>query len=305
MPTRTNTATPTALSTRIPSDPIRSAFRLARNGSTLSIPLFTSKDIATPDAQIQRAVIVIHGSSLNADDYWRYAAEAVQGVDNLVLIAPLFAESPATSDQLYWTTKWRDGDPSVGSGRPWQISSFEVMDEILGTLTASYPNLTTITIAGHSGGAQFAHRYAATRVDSRIQYLVSAPSTYLYMDAIRPGPTCQWYNEYKYGLDDLDDTPYMEAIGAVTLKANYRQARVAYIVGGADNDPNEATLGTNCQALAQGAHRVERAEEYYASLARIYGTSIYANQSFAIVPGIGHEGRQMLNSEPARALLRR
>ncbi len=179
------------------------------------------------------------------------------------------------------------------------------MDELLARLYQSFPNLTTVSIAGHSAGGQFAQRYASTRNDPRIAFVVSAPSSYLYMDAARPGPTCSRYNEYKYGLDALIDTPYMAALGASTIRDNYQWAKITYVVGENDVDPLDPSLDVSCQAMAQGAVRVQRAQEFYAALGRMFGAGIYATQSFEIIPGVAHEGRKLLNSGPSKAVLRR
>lgn len=313
-PTSTSTpspiGTPTPTATATPAAPlVRSleSFTITRNSAPLLIPIYTSQDVLTSDFNVQRAVIVIHGSSRNADDYWRYAADAVLGTPGMVVVAPKFSEiddSPPIT-QIYWGSGWRDGDQSELDGRPWTISSFEVMDELLATLDASFPQLDTISLVGNSAGGQYVQRYAATRDDPRIEYIVGAPSSYMYLSADRPGTTCSKYNEYKYGLEDLNDTPYMEAIGAALLLDNYRQANITYLVGSDDDDPNDSSLDTGCKAMAQGAHRRERAEQFFAHIGDVFGSTIYESQSFAIVPGVAHEGRKLINSDVAKAILRR
>ena len=40
---------------------------------------------------------------------------------------------------------------------------------------------------------------------------------------------CPSYNDYRYGLNDLN--PYMAAVGAGTIKARYGARRVTYLIG--------------------------------------------------------------------------
>ena len=62
-----------------------------------------------------------------------------------------------------------------------------------------------------------------------VDYVVAAPSSFVYLDENRydsPFPfswnepsSCQSYNDYKYGLNDLND--YMESRGVDSIRLNY------------------------------------------------------------------------------------
>jgi len=54
---------------------------------------------------------------------------------------------------------WEGGDNANG---PITVSSFEALDAILGRLAdrTIFPNLKTVVLAGHSGGAQVVQHYA-------------------------------------------------------------------------------------------------------------------------------------------------
>jgi hypothetical protein len=84
------------------------------------------------------------------------------------------------------------------------------MDDILRHLATSqlFPSLTHITIAGYSAGSQYASRYAwATSYDItvdnpkiQLQYLLSGPSSFLYLSPHRPSSSCR--EEYQLGLEN-------------------------------------------------------------------------------------------------------
>lgn len=128
-------------------------------------------------ALIHTAVIIIHGSLRDADDYFCTGLSLLQGPDteididrNVLVLAPWFASvndeyphvSNATTPQMlvwddvvraddsfYWHT-WRYG--ANANNAP--ISSFDALDKILEYLVSSndqFPNLERISLVGHSG----------------------------------------------------------------------------------------------------------------------------------------------------------
>ena len=104
---------------------------------------------------INRVVVVIHGSSRNADDYYdRVLTAAVMAngaQDSTIIIAPQFQipDDNPTSGFLYWqfNSHWKKGHKS-SSNLSWRISSFAVIDTILNRLVNNYANLQRIVIAG-------------------------------------------------------------------------------------------------------------------------------------------------------------
>ncbi len=138
-----------------------------------------------------------------------------------MIIAPQFlAGTDITAHHLpgqilRWSlTGWEGGEPAKG---PAHASSFDAFDTILMHLSDRhlFPNLTTIVIAGHSGGAQVVQRYAvlghgetyAKTAGVRVRYVVGNPSSYAWFGAERPEPaiaaTCPGYNQWKYGMNGL------------------------------------------------------------------------------------------------------
>jgi pimeloyl-ACP methyl ester carboxylesterase len=283
-------------------------------------PLYLSKDWTVAQPQVTRAVIVIHGKLRNADVYFRTAQNAREAAhadaDSTLLIAPQFLatldlrmhDEPA--DMLRWTgDAWMGGEAARA---PLLISSYTVLDAIVTRLAdrALFPNLQHVVIAGHSGGGQVVQRYAVaarnidvlTREGIDVRYVVANPSTYAYFDAQRPNAQgvaapfdaaqCADFNQWKYGMDNRP--PYLDDRSPAQLEAAYASRRVDYLVGGADNDPQQSALDKSCAAEAQGPQRFARAEAYYRYIQSRHPEGL--TQSLHIVPGVGHDGARMLTS---------
>ena len=289
-------------------------YKITRDGTALWVPTYVSQSLNAPDPTIRRAVIVIHGVSRNAVDYYDYAAANTGGVPGMVTIAPRFSTSsdnPA-SGQLYWTSTWSECGQS-SSNLPWRIASCAVLDEMIASLYANFKNLDSVVIMGNSAGGQITTRYAAASADTRNRYIVSAPSSYLYMTPQRwsasknafaiPSTSCTTYNDYKHGYNRLSSNTYMNAVGASNLTSRYGAAKVTFIIGSLDNDPNDPNLDTSCEGMAQGSQRVERMQNFYKYLPTVYGAQAYSNKRMEIVDGYAHSARNVLGSAQAKAAI--
>ncbi|MCK6371752.1 MAG: hypothetical protein L6Q83_10610 [Gammaproteobacteria bacterium] len=218
------------------------------------------------------AVFVIHGTNRNADDYLDY----LDDLDTLV-IAPEFQNS---GPGVYWSTSaWNKGDPSSDSQR---VSSFDVLDRMIEMYHG-------VVVVGHSGGGQFVNRYSAGTRLQGLTYIVANPSSYMYLNKSRPfgsSSTCPYYNEYRYGLEDLND--YMQ----VGVAPDYANRKVIYMLGDRDT-VIDSDLDTTCLANRQGRHRYERGLKFYEHLAQHYGRPVHQR---VIVNGVGHSPSQMLKA---------
>ncbi|CAE6921370.1 hypothetical protein R69927_06583 [Paraburkholderia domus] len=283
-------------------------------------PLYLSKDWNVAQPQVTRAVIVIHGRLRNADVYFRTAQNARDAAhadaDSTLLIAPQFLATLDTrghdepADLLRWKgDAWMGGEAARA---PLPVSSYEVLDAIVTRLADRklFPNLQHVVFAGHSGGGQVVQRYAVaarnigvlTREGIDVRYVVASPSTYAYFDAQRPNAQgvavpfdaaqCAGFNQWKYGMDNRP--PYLDDRPPAQLEATYASRRIDYLVGGADDDPQQSALDKSCAAEAQGPQRVARAEAYYRYIRSRHPEGL--QQSFHIVPGVGHDGARMLTS---------
>ncbi len=215
-------------------------------------------------------------------------------------------------------------------------SSFKFVDIVMEEFLdeARFPNLKHVVVAGHSAGGMFVNRYGAGNlIDEQLQergvevtYVVAAPSTYMYFDANRPdtavtavtegnggadgindfGVTdtfvdasnagCPGYNNYFYGLDNLNN--YMSVAGAEQIKSQYGQRRAVYMVGEYDNDVTSTDgLMKNCEADLEGSHRQERSKNYLNHMKAFYGEEIAELHKQVVIPGVGHNGPNQFKSE--------
>jgi pimeloyl-ACP methyl ester carboxylesterase len=156
------------------------------------------------NANVRRALIMVHGTNRNADHYFRTAVAAAflaGAVEDTVVISPHIASAERgcadklEPNEVNWSCtgdSWRSGGSSTSHPK---LTSFDFVDEILRKLAdrSMFPNLTSIVVAGHSAGGQFVARYEmANRVHDTlgvpVRYVVANPSSYAWPDATRPKP---------------------------------------------------------------------------------------------------------------------
>eukprot|EP00043_Microstomoeca_roanoka_P009320 m.88775 g.88775 ORF g.88775 m.88775 type:complete len:498 (-) comp14550_c0_seq1:29-1522(-) len=188
-------------------------------------------------SDIEMAVIVVHGTDRNADEYYCSLMEAAQlqsyyKPESIAVFSPWFLQVQDNPPEgvVYWgpnTThgSWRSGRESEPGATPHglTISSYSVLDRMLTALNSTklYPNLRQVTFVGHSAGGQMVHRYAFAQriqqlgagIERTFRYVAANPSSYVYLDARRwiqgqlvipPEPqieNCSSYNEWKWGID--------------------------------------------------------------------------------------------------------
>jgi hypothetical protein len=266
---------------------------------------------------VRRAIFLIHGLHGVATSSYDVLADATCRAQSLgiapnaaaetIVIAPKFRSDKYDTNNPSGYHVWNDDNWSKGSESVnGHVSSYAVIDGMIGMLVGSsrtllglqrrFPNLEMIVIAGHSAGGQFAHRYAATNPRDgqiggvRMRYIVANPSSYLYLDDLRPytdyasgvgdpytqvgtpfgsmwvtnpgfsdAPICPGsYNDWKFGLSDLNN--YSSAVGASLIRLRLTGREVTVLLGTADNDPDADDLDTSCPAMLQGTNRYERGQ---------------------------------------------
>jgi len=291
------------------------------------LPLYVTGDWTRPEPEVTRAILVFHGLLRDADVYLRSGeaalAEAGDAGRGTLLVVPQFLadlDLPAhdlPADTLRWSREsWMAGEPAHG---PAPVSSFEAIDAILTRLAdrTLFPNLTTVVVAGHSGGAQVVQRYAVAGNGEaalaaegvHVLYVVANPSSYVYFSADRPtaeggtGPfaatACPGFNAWKYGFEA--PPPYLAGTSAATLERRYVSRDVVYLLGTADTNPNHPALDKSCAGEAEGPYRFARGHAYFAYLEARHPTGL-AHRLWE-VPGVGHDGGKMLGSACGLAAL--
>lgn len=306
-------------------------FPMTVSGTPVQILYNANLSLASSHPQVQRAVVLVHGTNRNVQNAYAnlLAAAALAGANDstCLLVAPQFVVEEDVAgfqlppQELFWSDSgWKQGDPSLGTAahpRPAALSSFAAMDSLLVAITTHNPKLQSVVLAGHSAGGQFVNRFAAgsTAADLlglagvELSFVVANPSSYLYLDAQRviagtlslfavPSAgtvqSCPDYNEYKYGL--VARNPYMSHLSSSQIVTRYRDARVAVLLGELDNDPAHPDLDTSCGAMLQGANRLERGRIQGFYLQLLFGSSIAGGHRTVIVPGVGHSSHDMFTS---------
>src|SRR5262245_51564982 len=309
-------------------------FPVRVDGFDLQIPFERSQPLDVPSQQIERVVIVIHGSFRDSDAYFgdvMAAAQAAGEAKQTLVIAPQFLEEEdvvtwsLAPTVLFWDGGWREGDQSrntLANPRPARISSFAVVDAIVDALPApgAFPNLRSIVITGHSAGGQFVNRFAAgsaaedAHPDRTFRYVIANPSSYLYFTPERrvtgvPGAfalpsaqeiaACPSYDDYRYGLQNLN--AYMAAVGPAAITDRYRRRTVEYLLG--ELDTGTEGLSMTCAAMLQGERRLDRGTIYFAYLQHVFGIAIVSRHRLRIVPGVGHSASGIYLSQPGHDAL--
>lgn len=283
-------------------------------------PLDTSDNLfQSQQRRVRVAIIVIHGSDRNADDYICCASSAMQkivGKDLVIILAPRFLaveDGPvnvtnSSVDLLRWNEThpiphtWRYGADAIDA----DISSYDAVDAMVAHLTREqFPAVERIVIAGHSAGGQFTQRWAMTSmlIDSSrvpIRVVVANPRSFCYLDGRRftngtlQLPTdeaidaCPGYNSWEWGLDAGGElpTPYKDRAlrqvgGAVLMATRYAQRHVYYLAGALDVLPVHASCEDD---VFQGSNRRERSRLFFESLNAKYASHKHRRLVVSDVP---------------------
>lgn len=283
-------------------------------------------DIAAPSGLPRSVILVVHGDSRDACGYASTVLKAVPADrrGSTLVVAPHFVTATDTIAQsagvLYWSADgWKKGDLSESAPYPrnWQMSSFEAMDRILVNAMDQirFPNVSSIRGVGHSAGGQFVNRYLATsQLDvatlARASWIVSAPSSYLYLDnrrvvsgAIRAlssteQSACKSFDTYKYGLQGRSG--YVAVRSSSDILSRVSALKVTYLVGGLDNSTTDSSLDTGCGASWQGVNRLDRASRFQVYLNSL---PLAAAHPLVVVPGVGHSFSDVMATTTARSVL--
>ena len=209
-------------------------------------------------------IVAVHGISRQARQQAELLADRAGRLGRLV-IAPHFDE-----------VRWHRYQQVVRGGRS-DLALLALMAELR---LAGVWRTSTFDLAGYSGGAQFAHRFAM-----------------LYPNLVRRLTTCSagWYTHpdetgFPYGLGGADrrDTGWDWRMRAGLDRFLALPIRIA--VGSEDcvSDPN-TRRGAVIDAQ-QGTDRLERAQRWASALARAaVARNLRADVAVTVLPGCGHD----------------
>jgi len=290
--------------------------------------IYRTYSLDTVNPQITRALVMVHGAGRDADNYFRTAVAAAflaGALDDTLVIAPRFASNAngcrdtLAADEVSWSCNgdsWRSGGASMSNPR---LTSYDLTDTILRKLASkdNFPNLKAIVVAGHSAGGQFVNRYEmANRVHDSlgiaISYVVSNPSSYAYLDAMRPTPpagdaaefrpfndsrNCTTFDRWPYGLNGRT-SGYTAKESDDQLKKQLAARPTTYLLGEIDILPLGGFDGS-CPAMAQGPTRLARGQAFGKYVNQRFG----AHHAVTVVTLCGHNARCMFTADAALPLL--
>lgn len=277
--------------------------RVSANPAVLPWCTSPPPDEPLPDGA-SRLLVVVHGALRDAGRYLEHArAAAREGASRTFIVAPQFLADvdlrggpepwPGT---LYWDAEgWKGGGQALGAAR---LSSFTVMDRLLGQLTAAdrWPpgRPPEVVVYGNSAGGQYVNRYAAVGREPdhlaergiAVRFVISNPSTYLYFTD---------EHRWRYGFRDA---PAYVGGDAHASRRRYLGRDVTMVLGREDSDDASLLLETGPEAMSQGANRYERGLNYHAYLGGFGG-----RHRLIELDGVGHAAADVMAAAPVRELL--
>ena len=238
-----------------------------------AFPVWTYRAADTPaDAPI---LFVFHGAQRDADKYigeWIDLARR----HRIVLIVPEYSHAAFPGVVAYshgWFTE-KDGSPR--SADHW---SFATIEPIFAAVREREKLIAdTYSLYGHSGGAQFVHRYLLAGGGPHLARAVSANAgSYAMTD-----PAVRW----PFGVAGLP--------AGLWNPAKTFAMPMTVLLGTDDNDPNHSSLPRQPEAMAQGPNRLVRGETFYAAArTRAALDKVPFDWSCGLVPGVGHDNKGM------------
>ena len=218
-------------------------------------------------------LVSVHGISRNAGAHARTLAPLADAL-GLVLVAPHFSRRRFPDYQ-------RLGRPArLGDGGRADLMLLRIVEAVRQEFgLAQQPFL----LAGHSGGAQFALRFALAHAEHVAGYVLSAPGSYCWPDegrrfpiGVAPSPA---FPDLRPSLDALLRRP-----GLV-------------LVGGLDDGRDDALRqGAGIDGL-QGRTRLERARRWVAAIGeRAHRLGQACAVRLRVIEGCGHGYRELAGS---------
>lgn len=226
-------------------------------------------------------VFVMHGAERNALEYRNAIIDKAEQ-KGFIVVVPEFSEANFPDVNGYQIGNvYQNGDtPSTASlnAEPaWALSLIEPLFSYVKVQTQN--NSAGYHMIGHSGGAQFAHRFLLFKRQTRLQKLVvSAAGWYTATDGEVNFP----YGLKNSILDGLDLAPVLSH-------------KVIVQVGTADNSTTTTAIRRDALAEQQGASRVARAQYFYQKASsKANSLSVPLAWELHLIPGLGHDFTQSL-----------
>ncbi|KXT06039.1 hypothetical protein AC578_1337 [Pseudocercospora eumusae] len=290
------------------------------------------------EANVQRAVVIIHGINRDPGTYMSNMLSALSQVksdpninfDTVAIMAPYFPNGddknkgypwtdglkPArgsTSNALVWkSSQWSAGGNNQYPYTSTNTSSYTVLDQIIQYFDnkAMFPKMNQIVIAGHSLGAQTVQRYAALgtplNTQTPVSYWIGNPNSYVWLSTDRPLSTasCLSYDDYREGYNDFVDYPMTYGVSLVTqgrsaILANFQSKAINYARGTQDLGDDSSS----CAPRTTGSNRNERFFNFIKAFPPSCIDPKGRNCDTVDFVNMGHDGGGMMASSAGQARL--
>ena len=224
-------------------------------------------------------LFIIHGNSRNADGYIEVWANHAKD-KNIILIAPEFSKSKFSN---YNTLQMSSSTGKILKNRDLYLNnSIDIM-------FSHYKNLFRVKtdlykIYGHSGGAQFVHRYLLMSDEPKVKTAVAANAGwYTFLDG----------GSFPYGLKE-------PAIGLTSRNIRNFLSMDLHIHIGSHDVKVTSSLNQSDGAMRQGPNRFKRAINFYQSVSTMTEqNNLDFNWSYKEIRGVDHSNRKMAPSAAA------
>ena len=209
------------------------------------LPVYTSHPLDSSQPDIFSTLVIQHGLSANADEYFCDAMQATYPRNNVLVISPLFGSTSFTGDA--WQTGgnpfslsisfngsscWLNGCDNAGEPVEYS-SSFASYDQLLSILIDKvlFPSTKLITLSGFSAGGQMLNRYSwatAMKPSSMIRFIVGDGGSYLYLNELRPDVYCRPPNN-KAGAAVSCDNFHVPTSSEISTCASYNDYKYGLV----------------------------------------------------------------------------
>lgn len=241
-----------------------------------AFPVWTYRSADTPaDAPV---LFVFHGVQRDADNYIDQWVDLARQ-HKIVLIVPEYRKTAFPGVAAYSHGWFTDKDGTARLPQKW---SFATVEPIFAAVKLREGlSAERYSIYGHSGGAQFAHRYVLAGGGPHLAQVVSANAgSYAMTD-----PAVNW----PFGIAGVP--------AGLWNPAKAFAVPMTVLLGTADTDPNHKSLPRQPEAMAQGPYRLARGEAFYARARALAATEKVAFRwSCGLVTGVGHDNAGMAGS---------
>lgn len=262
---------------RFPDVRGRIPYRIVPGRTPLGYYLFRPRALDA-DAPL---LVSVHGISRNAEEHAR-AFVPLAEARGVAVLAPLFDQKSFKGFQRLWTSP-RNGGLSAG---PALLAMLDDAREWAGV------DAGRLCLFGHSGGAQFVHRFAMAHPDRVARYAVSAAGWYTLPDLARP---------YPYGMKRSRRVP-PEARFDIDA---FLRIPACVLVGERDTQRDRALNTASAIDSHQGMSRRERAEAWIGAMTTAARwRSLDTRFMLRVLPGSGHDFTEMVEAGLAEAAFR-